>query len=95
MKNLLLIATISLTFSTHAGSKIKRYQSKVNKRCESSKVSPLLLKKSLIELVRGKECDGKFTNLVINKCSGLNCSDITTIYRELEQVRSGSVVGEQ
>jgi hypothetical protein len=55
----------------------------------------LLLKKSLIELVKGQECNGKFTTLVINKCDGLNCNKINEIYKEVEQVRSGSVVGDE
>lgn len=84
--------TIS-TFSTQADSKIHRYQNKVKSICEDKHLNNLLLKKSLIELVKGMECRGKFTQIVINKCQELSCKKLGRIYKNLEQQRAGSIVG--
>jgi hypothetical protein len=95
MKKIILTICIfaSMTFSTLASSKIKRYQFKVQKACESNHLNLLLLKKSLIEMVNGEECAGKFTSIVLNKCNSLNCQELSQIYKEVEQFRAGSVVG--
>lgn len=85
----------SLTYSSYADSKIRRFQNIVKKECGSNSLSVLLLKKSLIELVKGEDCDAKFTALVINKCSNLTCQRMNQIYKEVEQLRSGSVVGDK
>jgi hypothetical protein len=89
------VIAVSFIFSSQADSKIRRFQNKVSKECAKEKVSMLLLKKSLIELIKGQECDAKFTAIVLNKCSSLSCQKLNTIYKEIEQVRSGSVVGEE
>ena len=91
----LILVAFSLVFSSYADSKIRRFQNQVKKECGKESVPVLLLKKSLIELVKGEDCDAKFTSLVINKCSNLNCQRINQIYKEIEQVRSGSVVGDR
>lgn len=88
-----IIITVSFVFSTHADSKIRRFQNKVSKECAQEKVSMLLLKKTLIELIKGQECDAKFTAIVLSKCSSISCNRLNSIYKEIEQVRSGSVVG--
>ena len=81
-------------FSSHADSKIRRFQKEIKRECPNDKVSLLLLKKSLIELVKGEECSAKFTSLVINQCKTMTCGRINEIYKEIEQVRAGAVVGE-
>lgn len=63
--------------------------------CAKEKVSKLLLKKSLIELVKGQECDAKFTSIVLSKCTSLSCQELYAIYKEVEQVRAGAVIGDE
>ncbi len=90
-----ILLSSSLLFSSFADSKIRKFQNQVIKECNQDKVSMLLLKKSLIELVKGQECDAKFTAIVLNKCSALNCQRLNEIYKEVEQIRAGAVVGDQ
>ena len=91
-----LIVAVESSFLSYAGSKITRYQNRVKKACGAESISPLLLKKSLIELVKGVECsDAKFTKIVVNKCQAIDCGKINEIFREIEQTRSGSVVGDE
>lgn len=94
-KYIFLFLISSFVLSGHADSKIRRFQNKIKKECASEKVSMLLLKKSLIELVRGLECNAKFTSIVLSKCDHINCTRLNEIYKEIEQVRSGSVVGDE
>lgn len=98
MKKLIIpfyVLLVALTFgSSHADSKIVRFQKEVGKVCESADLSVLLIKKSLIELIKGGDCDSKFTNLVLKRCDGMACGELQAIYREIQQVRSGSVVGD-
>ncbi len=86
--------TCFFVFSSHADSKIRRFQKEIKKECQNDKVSLLLLKKSLIELIKGEECSAKFTSLIINQCRTMTCERINEIYKEIEQVRAGAVVGE-
>ena len=90
-----LVVIVFGTFNISiADSKIRRFQEKIKTLCQDD-VSLLLVKKSMIELIKGEECQGKFTNIVLNKCEFLDCRVITDIYKEVHQVRSGSVVGEE
>lgn len=91
----IFLAILLLGFNTYADSKIVNYQRYVKNECTETKISTLLLKKSLIELVRGFECDGKFTSLIIKKCNQIDCRKITEIYRQVQQARPGSVVGDE
>ena len=97
MKNLTLtMILISLSFSVFADGKINRFKRQIQNECTTGKSIPsLLLKKSLIELIRGEGCSAKFTTLLIGQCSDLNCNRITDIYNEIEQVRAGAVIGDE
>lgn len=86
---------IMMVVQTHADSKIANYQKYVKNECSKGRISNLLLKKSLIELVRGFECDGKFTALILKKCQQIDCRRITEIYRQVQQARPGAVVGDE
>ena len=94
-KYIFILVVINLIGVSSADSKIRRFQSKIEKVCSKDEVSLLLLKKSLIEMIKGEECSGKFTGIVLSKCDTLNCKKINEIYKEVEQVRSGSVVGDE
>ena len=67
----------------------------IQNECAEKKISSLLLKKSLIELIKGEGCSAKFTTLLVNKCEDLSCNRINEIYKEIEQVRAGAVIGDQ
>lgn len=83
------------SFSVFANNKISNFQKKVNSICPESNISSLLLKKSLIEFIHGEECPGKFTSIILTKCSQLDCRELTDIYRQIQQTRPGSVVGDE
>ncbi len=93
MRKIILIALL-FSLNSFGRSKIENYQNLIKGQCTEANVSTLLLKKSLIELVRGFECDGKFTNLIIKKCEQLDCKKISEIYRQIQQAKPGSVVGD-
>ena len=90
----ILIGFMLLGFNSFADSKIATYKKYVKNECHKTKISNLLIKKSLIELVKGFECKGMFTNLIIKKCRQIDCRKLTEIYRQVQQVRAGSVVGD-
>ena len=81
-------------WNVSAESKIARFENALIKTCEPQKINKLLIKKSLIELINGDECSGKFTGLILSQCDKLKCNQLKNIYLELERVRSGSVVGD-
>lgn len=83
-----------LSLSSFADTKIDTFQKVIKSDCKDGKVSNLLVKKSLIELVRGFECEGKFTSLIISKCTEIDCQRMTDIFRQIQQAKPGSVVGD-
>ena len=94
MKKLILLLFLIGPVSLFAANKVGTYQNFIKNDCQETKVSLLLVKKSLIELVRGMECEGKFTSIIINKCEKIDCRKIAEIFRQVQQSRSGSVVGD-
>ncbi len=94
MRKLTLFLLLFSFEAITADSKMRRFQTKIQAECQEQEVSLLLVKKSLIELLKGEECEAKFTSILIKMCKNIDCQKINQIYREVEQIRSGSVVGD-
>ena len=94
-KLIIMLFLVAITFSSHADSKIHQFQDNIEKKCGSVEVNPLLVKKSLIELIKGGGCESKFTTIVLKKCEELECKELQAIYKNVQQTRAGSVVGDQ
>ena len=93
MKIFLLVLSLN-GLNGFAANKIKSYQTKIKNDCPTVKLSNLLLKKSLIEFIHGNECNGRFSSLILKKCKNIDCRKLTDIYRQVQQARPGSVVGD-
>ena len=96
MRKLFVLLTLfSISLPLYAESKIVRFQERVNATCSNNKkMSILLLKKSLIELLHGDGCEAKFTSILIEQCEELSCDKLVSIYDQLDKVRAGAVVGD-
>ena len=57
-------------------------------------LSPLLVKKSALELSSSNACDAKFTGQILLSCKAIDCHALVQSYKKNIQGRSGSVVGE-
>lgn len=89
-KFILLFSLFVLSFQTRA-SYFENFIKTVGKQCQNT--SPLILKKVLIELNRNAKCEGPFVTKLISECKEINCVDLLTIYQDLSQEVSGSVIG--
>jgi hypothetical protein len=87
------IFLISLTFvSGTAFGSLPEHISLVRGLCPS--VSPLLVKKSALELSSSNACEAKFTGQILLSCKAIDCHSLVQSYKKNIQGRSGSVVGE-
>ncbi len=57
-------------------------------------LSPLLVKKSALELSSSNACEAKFTGQILLSCKAIDCHTLVQSYKKNIQGRSGSVVGE-
>lgn len=89
----LIIAFLVLTSTTtYAGGELEKYGDYLDKICQK-KIAVLLIKKSLIEQIKGEQCSGQFTQIILSKCSQLSCEDVFKAYRSVQLNRGRGVIG--
>jgi hypothetical protein len=89
-KNLFLLLLLTMPL-TYAGI-LEDYRSVISEKCSSP--NPLLIKKSLIELNQNMQnCEGAFTQKILQNCQEINCEYLTVNYNKLSNTKSGSVIG--
>ena len=86
--------SLAVVWSVSADSKIARFEKVLMNTCKPQNINKLLIKKVLIELINGEDCTGKFTSILLAQCEKVKCNGLQKIYLEVEQVRSGAVVGD-
>lgn len=63
-------------------------------KVECPRAQALLVKKSLIEMIKGDEtCQERYLQLLLAECQSLSCSDLVYIYKIAKEQSSGTVMG--
>jgi hypothetical protein len=91
MKKILFLLLLLSVSPTYAGI-LEDYRSAIGEKCAAP--NPLLVKKSLIELNQNMQnCEGIFTQKILQNCQQINCEYLTVNYNRLSNTKSGSVIG--
>jgi hypothetical protein len=90
IKFIILFTLIAASTNSHA-SYFEKFIKTVSSQCQNT--STLILKKVLIELNRNEKCEGTFTAKLLNECKSMSCNELLTIYQDISQEVSGSVIG--
>lgn len=90
---LFFIFLLSIT-DAQAGA-IDRFIERLGSQC--GELNSLLVKKAMIEFHRkdGKECQARFTKIILEQCSQITCRDIKNFYRRSMSSEGGSIIGEE
>jgi hypothetical protein len=91
MKKILFLLLLFSVTLTCAGV-LEDYRGAIAEKCSSP--NPLLVKKSLIELNQNMQnCEGTFTQKILQDCQQIDCEFLTENYNKLSNTKSGSVIG--
>jgi hypothetical protein len=89
---IILIFSLAILKSGTALSGLSDHLGRVKGACPGA--TPLLVKKSALELNSPNACHAKFTSQILATCKAIDCHALVQSYKKNIQGRSGSVVGE-
>ncbi len=83
---------ISLLFSVNSfAGGLQDYMTSISGKCPN--VKNLIIKKSLIEMTNGKDCNESFTALLLKECPQISCSAVMDSLVSFNTSNMGVVIG--